>query len=170
MVSIVKEMRGNSIVAKLSGTIEENINFKNLLGDVSGSLIVNTKEVFRINSDGVRAWIQYFQSLQSKGVKITYEDCSVAIVEQINMVANFRCGGTVQSIIVPHLCLKCSTHTDDSYTVDQLKSLDFKVSPLKCPKCGGWAELDEIPEEYFSFLTATLDGICLLYTSPSPRD
>jgi hypothetical protein len=101
----------------------------------------------------VKAWIKFFQGLQQKGVKLTFEECSTAIVEQINLISNFTCGGKVESIFVPFSCQNCKSELVGLFKTDALKALDLNnIPPLKCTKCGGEAAFDDIPEEYFSFM------------------
>lgn len=152
MVNIVKEQKGDVLVVKLSGSIEESIDFDKLIGPTPKEVHVSTKAVPRINSVGVKAWIKYFQGLGAKGVKIVLFECSMAIVEQINLISNFRCGGTVTSLYVPYLCQNCGAESAAPYSTEQLQKLNFQIPDAKCPKCGGKATFDDISEEYFYFL------------------
>lgn len=152
MINIVKEQKGDVLVVKLSGSIEESVDFDKLIGPAPKEILVSTKAVPRINSVGVKAWIKYFQGLNAKKTKITFTECSMAIVEQINLISNFTCGGTVNSLYVPYLCQNCGAESAAPYTVEQVKKLEFKMPDAKCPKCGGKASFDDLPDEYFYFL------------------
>jgi hypothetical protein len=153
MVNVLKEQKGNVLAVRLSGSVEENVNFDQLIGPPPAELHVNCKEIPRINSVGVKAWIKYFQSAQAKGTKLRFTDCSTAIVEQINLISNFTCGGDVESIYVPFSCGKCKSELVGLFRTADLKRLNLQVPDLKCSKCGGTATFDDIPEEYFGFLT-----------------
>lgn len=152
MLNATKNQVGNVNVVRLSGAIEESANFDSLIGPVTGELHVNCKEVPRINSVGVKGWIKYFQSLQAKGVKIKFIECSTAIVEQANLISNFTCGGSIESIYVPFACESCRTELIGLFKTEDLKKLNFELPALKCSKCGGKTVFDDIPEEYFGFL------------------
>jgi anti-anti-sigma regulatory factor len=153
VVNVVKEQKGSVLVVRLSGSIEESVNFDQLIGPPPAELWVNCKEVPRINSVGVKGWIKYFQSAQTKGTKLKFVECSTAIVEQINLISNFTCGGTVESIFVPFSCTSCKTELVGLFKCEDLKKLQLKLPDLKCTKCGGKAVFDDIPEEYFGFLS-----------------
>jgi anti-anti-sigma regulatory factor len=153
VVNVTKEQKGNVLSVKLAGSIEESVNFDQLIGAPPSELHVNCKEVPRINSVGVKAWIKYFQAAQSKGTKLVFQECSTAIVEQINLISNFTCGGTVESVYVPFSCQGCKSELVGLFKTEDLKKLQMKLPPLKCTKCGGNAVFDDIPEEYFGFLT-----------------
>jgi anti-anti-sigma regulatory factor len=152
VVNVVKEQKGTALVVRLAGSIEENVNFDQLIGPPPAELWINTKEVPRINSVGVKGWIKYFQSAQAKGTKLKFFECSTAIVEQINLISNFTCGGVVESIFVPFSCVGCKTELVGLFKCDDLKRLQLKLPDLKCSKCGGKAAFDDIPEEFFGFL------------------
>ncbi|HLE00444.1 MAG TPA: hypothetical protein VJB59_09300 [Bdellovibrionota bacterium] len=152
MINVVKEQKGNSLLVRLTGSIEESVNFEQIIGLTSPELIVNCRDVPRINSVGVKAWIKYFQSLQAKNIKMHFIECSTAIVEQINLISNFIPEGCVESIYVPFSCGTCKSELVGLFKTEDLKKLEFKLPPLKCTKCSGQASFDDIPEEYFSFL------------------
>jgi anti-anti-sigma regulatory factor len=153
VLNVVKEQKGTALLVRLSGSVEESVNFDQLIGPPPAELIVSCKEIPRINSVGVKAWIKYFQSAQAKGTKLTFIECSTAIVEQINLISNFNCGGTVESIYVPFACSSCKSELVGLFKTADLKRLNLKLPELKCSKCSGKAVFDDIPEEYFGFLT-----------------
>jgi anti-anti-sigma regulatory factor len=152
VVNVVKEQKGGVLVVRLTGSVEESVNFDQLIGPPPGELWINCKEIPRINSVGVKAWIKYFQSAQAKGTKLKFVECSTSIVEQINLISNFTCGGIVESIFVPFSCTGCKSELVGLFKCEDLKKLQLRLPDLKCSKCGGKAVFDDIPEEYFGFL------------------
>lgn len=154
MLHVVKEEHGDVLLVKFSGSIEENVDFTALLGTPSApKMDLVLKEVLRINSIGVKAWIRYFSAAVSKGVQIRLFECSTAIVEQVNLISNFACGGTVESMYLPFCCATCGTELLGLFRTADLKRIKFAIPDLKCSKCGGTASFDDIPEEYFGFMT-----------------
>lgn len=153
MLHVVKEQRGDALLVKFAGSIEENVDFTTLIGaPTAPKMDLYLKEVPRINSVGVKAWIRYFSNVASKGVQLRFFECSTSIVEQINLISNFVCGGSVESMYVPYCCSTCGTELLGLFRTADLKKINFKVPDLKCSKCGGVARFDDIPEEYFGFL------------------
>ncbi len=155
MVNVVKEQQGTVLHVRLVGSIEESVNFDQLIGYPAPPLVemhVNCKGVPRINSVGVKAWIKYFQAVATRGIKVRFIECSTAIVEQMNFISNFRCGGEVDSMFVPFSCEKCHSELVGLFKSDMVKKLQLKIPPLKCSKCGGRAVFDDVPEEYFGFM------------------
>ena len=152
MLNVIKEQKGNVLVVRLSGSIEESVNFDQLIGPPPAELHVISKEVPRINSVGVKAWIKYFQAAAAKGTKLRFIECSTAIVDQLNLISNFACGGVIESMYVPFSCTNCKSELMGCFKTDDLKKIGFKIPELKCTKCGGKAEFDDIPDEFFGFL------------------
>jgi hypothetical protein len=153
VVNVTKEQKGNLLSVRLMGSIEESVNFDQLLGPPPPEMEVNCKEIPRINSVGVKAWIKYFQACQAKGTKLRFKECSIAIVEQINLISNFTCGGTVVSLFVPFSCSTCKSELVGLFKSEDLKKMGLNIPDLKCTKCNGKAIFDDIPEEFFSFLS-----------------
>lgn len=152
MVNVIKEQKGNALVVRITGSIEENVNFDQLIGQPPAEMHVNCKEIVRINSIGVKAWIKYFQTAEKNGTILKFQECSTAVVEQINLISNFTCGGSVESIYVPFSCNDCNTELVGLFKTDDLQKYHGKLPDLKCSKCGGVAIFDDIPEEYLGFL------------------
>jgi anti-anti-sigma regulatory factor len=139
VVNINKELKESILYVRLSGSIEESVNFDELVGPPPGEMVVNTKEVPRINSVGVKAWIKYFQSCQTKGTRLRFEECSTAIVEQVNLISNF-------------VCSSCHSELVGLFRAEDLVKMKFVMPELNCSKCGEKAIFDDIPEEFFGFL------------------
>jgi hypothetical protein len=152
MATATKELKGAVTVVKLSGAIDDSDDFGKLIGQPSGALQIFCKGVTRINSVGVKNWIKYFNGLQQQKVAFSFEEFGPALVENLNMVQNFCCGGAVISVVVPYRCAGCETSLMGTLKSDAIKAAGFKIAAVKCPKCGGQAEFDDEPDEYFAFL------------------
>ena len=136
----------------LSGEIDETVRLEEQFENIKPPLLIHTKGVHRINSAGARNWILFFEGLQKKGVPFYFVECSPAIVDQMNLIANFRAGGGVISIYVPFVCEKCRADLVGLFTIESLQQLGGKMPAQPCTKCGGTARFDEIESEYFGFL------------------
>lgn len=157
MFNLVKETKGNIIEIRLMGVINESVDFDKLIGAPPAppsELHVYCKNVQRLNSIGVKSWMKYFQQVQLKGTKIKFFECSFAMVEQMNMISNFNCGGEIDSIFVPFLCSNSACKKDLAALLktSEIKQMRKKVPNLKCPNCKSDAVFDDIAEEYFMFL------------------
>lgn len=155
-MNVAKEQQGSKLIVRLAGAIEESANFDQTIGMPGPGiteLILITRDVSRINSDGVKAWIRFFQQITKAGVKLQLLECSPAIVQQINYISNFRSGGTIESILVPFGCTQCKSELIGGFRVSDLKKSGLRLPTVKCSKCGGPAVFDDIPQEYFFFLS-----------------
>lgn len=153
MINIVKEQDGPVLVIRMTGAIDEHVQLDKIIGPPAQEMHVSTKGVTRINSVGVKGWIKYFSDVIAKGAKLRFIEASVPIVEQMNLISNFACGAPVESIFVPFSCTKCKAELVGLFKTEDIKRLSFNLPELKCTKCGSSAVFDDIPEEFFQFLT-----------------
>ena len=152
MLSVNKHKTDHGLEVELSGTIEENVNFDQLIGQFTGELIVKCRGITRINSVGVKTWMRYFQTIKAQGFLFKFIDCSNPIIEQLNMISNFACGGEVVSILLPFSCLRCQSEFVASCKTSELKANNLKIPAVKCEKPECAAQFDDDPEEYLYFL------------------
>jgi hypothetical protein len=151
-VNVTKEQKGDVLVVHLSGDIGEGANFERDIGVPPKQLDVRCKDVGRIVSAGVKSWIKYFGAATAQGMKLRFFECSTTIVEQLNMITNFSCGGTVESIHVPFICTKCKNTFSALFQTKDLGGVRNQMPQVGCPKCGGATQFDDILDEYFLFL------------------
>ncbi len=138
----------------ISGAMIETVNLDQSIGAVSGPLRVNCAGITRINSMGIKLWLDYFNRLGGAGVKLTFVECSDAVVQQLNMVSNFLCGGRLESFFVPFRCGSCDAESRGLVNVDAVLKQKLRIPPHPCDSCeGGIAEFDDLPEELLRFLS-----------------
>jgi anti-anti-sigma regulatory factor len=152
MLTVNKQQTKAGLLVEFSGAIEENVDFEQLIGPFIGELIINCKAVTRVNSIGVKTWMRYFQLLRTRGDKFKFVECSSAIIEQLNMISNFACGGPVESVLLPFSCIKCQNEFVASCKTAELKASGLTIPTVKCEKPGCAAQFDDDPEEYLYFL------------------
>jgi anti-anti-sigma regulatory factor len=139
---------------KLAGVIDED----NELGPMADRLVgptavINLGEIERINSCGVRDWVNWLGRVEKSGSRVVLVECSPAIVAQINLVNNFTGAGVVKSFFAPYYCPNCDLEkvllceARDFY--DQSK---FKSPTCRCDECDGVMDFDDMEESYFAFL------------------
>ncbi len=153
VLNVQREQEGQTLIFRLKGEINESVNFELVFGETAPDTVLNCKEISRINSLGVKAWVRFFQDRVTKGTHLRFVECSPAVVEQLNLIMNFACGGKIESIYVPFVCSSaaCRKSLVGLFRVEDLKRSKFKLPPVKCTKCGTDAVFDDLPEEYFRF-------------------
>ncbi len=152
VLTVNKQQTDHRLEVELNGTIEENVNLDQLIGPFEGELIVKCRGITRINSVGVKTWMRYFQNIKAQGKIFKFIDCSHPIIEQLNMISNFACGGEVVSVLLPFSCLKCQSEFIASSKTSDLKANHLKIPAVKCEKPECAAQFDDDPEEYLYFL------------------
>jgi hypothetical protein len=152
MLNLSVEVKGKNTLVTLEGQIDETFSLEKELPEPGESLDLNCLKINRINSTGVKKWMQYLQSIMKKS-KIKFLAVSPALIEQFNLISNFGANGEVVSIALPYGCTKCGSVFTVVKTVSELTKIHGQVGNEKCPHCGDLnSEFDDVPEEYLSFL------------------
>ena len=152
MLQIRKDEKSSPVKITLSGVIDETTNFEQALGKLPPAIQLNCREVSRINSVGIKLWREFFDRYRKGGGKAKFQELSPALVTTINYIADFIQRQEIETLCAPYHCQKCDTITLAVLKADEAKAKIQTASSQKCSKCGGTAELDEVADEYFSFL------------------
>jgi anti-anti-sigma regulatory factor len=144
------ESRGEATWVGLSGEFTEASDFAPLLRQVPGAVVLDLSGISRINSCGVREWVNFMQALTSSGSQVVLERCSVPVVAQLNMIANFRGNADVRSVFAPYFCGGCNGRHEQLVELGP-EALDRLTAPQECPSCGGELEFDDLPESFLEF-------------------
>lgn len=138
--------------AKVRGVIDEHTDFSPLHPASATTLHVDTSEVFRINSMGVKAWLDWVHSVERAGSRLVLYDCPPVLVGQLNMIAGFAGRlGRVASVRAPWVCEACGHGV--------VERIDLTHGPVDipqtkpCPRCSNAMEFEEVGEVYLEFLT-----------------
>ena len=146
--------RGDMSFVKLGGVIDEDNELADLVDKIpSGTAVIDLGEIERINSCGVRDWVNWLSKLEGTGTRAVLVECSPAIVAQINLVNNFTGNGTVKSFYVPYFCPEC-----DEEKVLLVEASDMGPPPhepptCRCDECDLVMDFDDMPDSYFAFLS-----------------
>ncbi len=139
---------------KLSGVIDEDNELGTLADKLGGgTAVIDVSEIERINSCGVRDWVNWLGKAEKGGAKIVLVECSPAIVAQINLVNNFTGQGVVKSFYAPYFCPNCDLEKVLLVeTRDMHGTQPFKAPSCRCDECDGPMDFDDMEESYFAFL------------------
>ena len=111
---------------------------------------VDLADIVRINSMGVKSWLQFMARCKQSGKHLTFVRCSPVIVGQLNIVNSFRAGAMVESVMAPFVCPDCDHEA--TLEVDVRKEpLDQIAVGMVCSECDAAMEFDDIPDLYLSF-------------------
>jgi anti-anti-sigma regulatory factor len=140
---------------KLSGVIDEDNELASLGEKIgAGTAVIDVSEIERINSCGVRDWVNWLGKVEKNGAKVVLVECSPAIVAQINLVNNFTGQGVVKSFYAPYFCPNCDLEKVLLVeTRDVAGTQPFKAPSCRCDECDGPMDFDDMEESYFAFLS-----------------
>jgi hypothetical protein len=147
-VKVEKAPGGGSRVT-MSGTIDENSDLDAAFSKLSGDMVINMKDVERVNSMGVHLWIPVMARL-SANHRVVVEEISYAFVFNANAVANLFGSAQVVSCTAPYYCAKCKDHVMVKVTVDEVAAAGGAPPQKRCARCTAAMEFDEL-DGYFSF-------------------
>ena len=150
---------------KLKGVLDEDNLLANLLSQIQGRLLlIDMAEIERINSCGVRDWVNWLNQIQALGVAVILLKCSPVVVSQANMVANFASDAFIHSFYAPYV----HPDTGDEQSVLLFTEDIRQNQPIRAPKIfnesGEELEFDEFEESYFAFIN---DPRILTYQIPA---
>jgi thiol-disulfide isomerase/thioredoxin len=134
--------------AVLSGFLDENSDLK-VLESVKGALAINFKDVSRVNSCGVREWVNLIAKIQD--ASISYDECPIVVVKQLNAVPDFQGKAKVISFYAPYFCESCDKEAVTLLKTEQMAA-NGAPPEMKCPTCTKPMNFDAIPNQYLSFL------------------
>ncbi len=149
-LQINKQILQDELNVELIGAIDEDADFKELMGLEQKTISFDFNQVNMINSCGIREWIKFLEKIP-EATHVIYNNCPQIIIEQINMVHGFfRKGASINSFYAPYFCENCDKENKVHLMADQVKNR--KAPKMECPKCGEAMDFDAIEAQYFSFL------------------
>ena len=138
---------------KLKGILDEDNLLINLLSQIQGKLLlIDMSEIERINSCGVRDWVNWLNQVQALGITVILLRCSPTVVSQANMVANFAADAFIHSFYAPYVHPDTGEEQNKLILTEDIRS----IKPVKAPKFhdekGVELEFDEFEDSYFAFI------------------
>lgn len=153
------ERRDGSEFVQLGGYIDEDNDLAELAQKIGGGFVsIDLAQIERINSCGVRDWVNFVGALKEKGARILLTKCSAAIVSQMNLVQNFTQDGIVKSFYIPYFCPECESEKALLCESTEL-SPPYEPPMCRCDNCDFVMEFDDVADFYFSFLAAQQKAI-----------
>jgi anti-anti-sigma regulatory factor len=146
--------RGDVSYVKLGGVIDEDNELGDLIDKIpSGTAVIDLGEIERINSCGVRDWVNWLSKLETNGTRSVLVECSPAIVAQINLVNNFTGNGVVKSFYVPYFCPECDEEKVLLVEAGDMGPPPHEPPTCRCDECDLVMDFDDMPDSYFAFLS-----------------
>jgi len=148
------QQRGDVSYVKLGGVIDEDNELSDLVDKIpAGTALIDVGEIERINSCGVRDWVNWLGKLDGQGARSVLVECSPAIVAQINLVNNFTGNGVVKSFYVPYFCPECDEEKVLLVETAEMGPAPHEPPTCRCDECDLVMDFDDMPDSYFAFLS-----------------
>jgi hypothetical protein len=144
------ENRAGGSILLLSGVIDENAELAPI-SSITSDTEINMKGVRRINSFGVRAWIDAVRKIPESAT-VTFIECPPPVIDQCNMVSGFLGRGVLQSFYAPMTCEECDEQLDQLFETVKCRENNGKLPSTPCPRCGRDMEVDDLEEQYLLFV------------------
>jgi hypothetical protein len=142
---------GDRARVNISGVIDENADLAPLVAIDGKPVEVNLKGVRRINSFGVRAWIDAVRRI-SPATAVRFVQAPPPVIDQCNMVSGFLGHGVLVSFFAPMTCEECDEQVEQLFEADRCRALGGKLPATPCPRCGRNMEVDDLEEQYLLFV------------------
>jgi serine/threonine protein kinase len=153
-VAVRPDERG--LLVRLPPVFDEHFDAKGLVKAISqpGPIVFDFDRVRRITSYGIREWSRFLKMLPEDRY-FCFVRCRPSVVAQFNVLANFGDRGEMVSFYVPYFCPQCSEKMELLVDVrtekERLNALE--APPLQCARCRVDAELEDVPEIYFHYVS-----------------
>ena len=147
--------QGGVVSLKLRGVIDEDNELTGIEGQLSaGVTVLDLADIERINSCGVRDWVNWLGRIEKLGARLVFVNCSPSIVAQMNLVHNFSASGVVKSFYAPYFCPRCNKERLLRLeTRDLVHQTPITSAPTcRCDDCDGPMDFDDMEESYFAFM------------------
>ena len=135
----------------ITGIIDENADLTPLTTLGERPIEVNLRAVRRINSFGVRTWIDAVRKVP-QSARLTFVQCPPPVVDQCNMVSGFLGHGVLVSFFAPMVCSECDEQIDQLFETAACRANGGKLPVTPCPRCGRPMEVDDLEEQYLLFV------------------
>ena len=149
--TVAIDHRTDGDVVRLAGVIDEAADLSPLATLGRRPLVIDLHGVQRINSSGVRTWIDFVRGLPAE-VPLSFVRCPPAIVDQCNMVIGFLGHGRMESFYAPLACSDCDEQVDQLYVTAAVKAAGGVLPPAPCPRCRRPMTFDDLAEQYLLFV------------------
>jgi anti-anti-sigma regulatory factor len=113
-------------------------------------VVIDLAEINRLNSAGIREWLNFVRACNRAGARIELERCAPVVVAQLNAFRDFAgTEGLVRSVLAPYICESCGHEMRQ--LVDCTGGDVTLEEELPCPKCGQVLLFEDLVDVYLSF-------------------
>ena len=134
------------------GEINEDFSMALIPESFGSKLSLDLSAVEGFNSCGIREWISWIREIRGK-CRLSFINCSIPVMDQINMIPQVSGGAEVLSFYAPYFCNCCGEVNKFIVTKEHIKALSCKKAPeFDCDACGSTLVFDSMDASYFLFM------------------
>jgi hypothetical protein len=143
----------------VSGPLDETFRGALLRLPQAPFIAIDLENVTSINSCGVREWVSFIKGLSAQS-KVSFEEVSIAFMDQMNITMEMLGQGHVTSLRAPYYCPHCQVEVRGRIVSQKHRgALLAKKAPLLIHEvCGQELEFDALEESFFSQAQRWLTG------------
>lgn len=135
----------------LAGVIDEAADLRPLAALGGRPIEIDLRGVQRINSSGVRTWIDVIRGLPA-AVPLRFVRCPPPIVDQCNMVVGFLGHGRLESFYAPLTCRECDEQVEQLVATAAVRAGHGRLPPTPCPRCQRPMVIDDLEDQYLLYV------------------
>lgn len=144
----------NHVVYKISGMVDESFKQDQVPRIKAQTIVLDLEGLKNFNSCGVREWVFLIRDLEKYG-QLRFKNCSIPMVDQLNMVPESAGNGIIESFYAPYAC---ESHGESEYLItlnNDFHDIQAGIAPdVNCTTCQKPLIFDAMVDSYFLFLTA----------------
>jgi len=152
-----KSARGDGFLAlRLDGVIDEHNGLAQIGAALGGgdTLLVDLGGIKRLNSVGVRDWVNWLRATRTKFREIVLFDCPAPVMNEVNFVKNFAEGAYITTFAAPLFCARCQKEESRILDTLRIRNGSGGIAPpsFACERSDCENALDDDEETYFGFV------------------
>jgi hypothetical protein len=138
-----------------NGDVDENFKQTNLPRISAQTIIFELEHVDNFNSCGIREWIYLIKDFSKLG-KLIFRNCSINMIDQVNMVPDSANGAKIESFFAPYYCETETCEGEVNRMIVVENNIDDltsgKAPEFTCEKCSKPLDFDALEGSYFLFI------------------
>jgi len=139
------------VTYRFTGDVDENFRHADVPRISKPIINFELSDIRNFNSCGIREWIFLIKDVGALG-HLYFRHCSVAVIDQVNMVPDSLGAGEIDSFYAPYYCQKDGEVNQLIEVNKHQDAISKKVAPqFNCPHCNAELEFDALEESYFLF-------------------
>ncbi len=145
------EARSDGSRVTLTGRLDDRSPLGELASRLPpGGVVIDCGGITFVNSFGMREWTLLVRALRDRGLTVTLERVTDALMTQMNPIPEFLPPVRIRSFHAQYVCPACGAEPmpliDAIAHAAELAAM--RAPPIPCAECGAAMELADFPERY----------------------